>query len=56
VKQLAHLFEMSQAAISPTLADSHEAGLVTQRQSGHQRRYQLNPEPLKLVFEWVSIF
>jgi DNA-binding transcriptional ArsR family regulator len=54
VKQLAEPFEMSLPAISQHLQILCEAGLVTQRRAGRQRLYQLNPEPLKQVSEWVS--
>ncbi|WP_250125869.1 metalloregulator ArsR/SmtB family transcription factor [Chroococcidiopsis sp. CCMEE 29] len=54
VKQLAEPFEMSLPAISQHLQVLCEAGLVTQRRAGRQRLYQLNPEPLKQVSEWVS--
>ena len=54
VKQLAQPFEMSLPAISQHLQVLCEAGLVSQRRSGRQRLYQLNPEPLKQVSQWVS--
>lgn len=54
VKQLAQPFEMSLPAISQHLQILCEVGLVTQRRSGRQRLYQLNPEPLKQVSQWVS--
>ena len=54
VKQLAEPFEMSLPAISQHLQILCEAGLVSQRRSGRQRLYWLNPEPLKQVSEWVS--
>jgi DNA-binding transcriptional ArsR family regulator len=54
VGQLAQPFEMSLPAISQHLQVLCEAGLVSQRRSGRQRLYQINPEPLKQVSEWVS--
>lgn len=54
VKRLAEPFEMSLPAISQHLQILCEAGLVSQRRAGRQRFYQLNPQPLKQVSEWVS--
>jgi len=54
VKQLAEPFAMSLPAISQHLQILYEAGLVTQRRLGRQRIYQLNPEPLQEVKNWVS--
>jgi DNA-binding transcriptional ArsR family regulator len=54
VKHLAEPFTMSLPAISQHLQVLCEAGLVTQRRSGRQRIYQLNPASLKLVSDWVS--
>ncbi|OKH27024.1 ArsR/SmtB family transcription factor [Chroogloeocystis siderophila] len=54
VKQLAEPFAMSLPAISQHLQILCEAGLVTQRRLGRQRIYQLNPEPLQQVKNWVS--
>lgn len=54
VKQLAEPFEMTLPAISQHLQILCEAGLVTQRRAGRQRLYQLNPQPLKQVSQWVA--
>ena len=54
VKQLAEPFAMSLPAISQHLQILCEVGLVTQRRLGRQRIYQLNPEPLQEVKNWVS--
>lgn len=54
VKLLAEPFAMSLPAISQHLQILCEVGLVTQRRVGRQRIYQLNPEPLKQVMDWVS--
>jgi len=54
VKQLAEPFDMSMPAISQHLHILCEAGLVTQRKLGRQRLYQLNPEPLQEVSNWVN--
>lgn len=54
VKQIAEPFDMTLPAISQHLHVLCEAGLVKQRRAGRQRLYQLNPEPLKQVSDWVS--
>lgn len=54
VKQLAEPFAMSLPAISQHLQVLCEVGLVTQRKVGRQRLYQLSPEPLKQVSQWIS--
>lgn len=54
VKQLAEPFDMSLPAISQHLSVLCEAGLVTQRKVGRQRFYQLSPEPLKEVADWIA--
>ncbi|MBD2775223.1 ArsR/SmtB family transcription factor [Iningainema tapete] len=54
VKQLAEPFAMSLPAISQHLQVLCEAGLVKIRKSGRQRLYSLNPEPLKLVSDWIG--
>ncbi|MEM8809630.1 MAG: metalloregulator ArsR/SmtB family transcription factor [Cyanobacteria bacterium P01_G01_bin.38] len=56
VKQLAGPFDMSMPAISQHLSILCEVGLVTQRRVGRQRFYQLNPEPLKQVSDWVAYY
>lgn len=53
VKQLAEPFNMSLPAISQHLQILCEAGLVQVRKAGRQRLYQLNPEPLKEVSDWI---
>lgn len=54
VGELAAPFAMSQPAISQHLRVLREAGLVAERRVGRQRRYRLNPEPLKEVATWVA--
>jgi DNA-binding transcriptional ArsR family regulator len=54
VKELAAPFAMSLPAISQHLQVLYEAGLVQMRKSGRQRLYQLNPEPLKQVSDWIA--
>jgi DNA-binding transcriptional ArsR family regulator len=53
VKQLAEPFSISLPAISQHLKILCQAGLVTQQRLGRQRLYQLNPEPLRQVSNWV---
>jgi len=54
VKQLAQPFDMSVAAISQHLHILCAVGLVSQHRVGRQRFYRLNPEPLKLVSDWIA--
>ncbi|MEO0455394.1 MAG: metalloregulator ArsR/SmtB family transcription factor [Cyanobacteria bacterium P01_A01_bin.114] len=56
VKQLAAPFDISMPAISQHLSILCNVGLVTQRRSGRQRFYQLNPVPLKQVSDWVAYY
>lgn len=56
VKQLAAPFDMSMPAVSQHLKVLCEVGLVSQRREGRQRFYRLNPEPLKQVSDWVSVY
>ena len=45
---------MSRQAIAKHLKVLDEAGLVTIEQSGRERRYGLNPEPLGRVDAWLD--
>ena len=56
VTEIAESFEMTMSAVSQHLTVLREAGLVTQRKVGRQRIYRLNPEPLKIVSEWLSFY
>ncbi len=52
---IAVLFEsVSRQAIAKHLKVLDEAGLVTIERSGRERRYGLNPEPLRQIDEWLD--
>ena len=46
--------EMSQPAVSQHLRVLTHAGLVRDRREGRARIYQLNPEPLREVYDWLG--
>lgn len=54
VLSLAQPFDMTLSAVSQHLKQLHAAGLVSVRSEGRQRYYRLNPEPLRLVANWVG--
>jgi DNA-binding transcriptional ArsR family regulator len=56
VTRLARRFDTSLSAISQHLRLLREAGLVTVRQSGRERLYQLNAKPLRRVAEWIAFY
>ena len=51
---IAEPFEMSQPAVSQHLKVLREVGLVTQQKVGRQRRYRLEPEQLRQVYDWIA--
>lgn len=53
VSELAAPFAVSRPAISQHLRVLREAGLVSERRVGRERRYRLHPGPLREVSEWV---
>ena len=56
VADLAGPFRMTQPAVSQHLRILRDAGLVRAEQVGRQRLYQLNPRPLRDVFEWAGMY
>ena len=54
VKELIGAFRVSQPAISQHLRVLREAGLVSERRVGRERRYRLTAEPLMTVADWVE--
>jgi DNA-binding transcriptional ArsR family regulator len=42
--------------LSRHLAVLRAAGLVTERRDGRQRRYRIEPEPLRELYDWAAIF
>jgi DNA-binding transcriptional ArsR family regulator len=56
VTELAAPFVMSRPAVSQHLRVLREAGLVSERRSGRQRIYQLEPAALREVDLWLSSY
>lgn len=54
VGQLVRQFDMTQPAISQHLKVLRDAGLVTRHAVGRERRYRLNAERLRDVYDWVG--
>jgi DNA-binding transcriptional ArsR family regulator len=52
--QLGADFGLSQPTVSQHLKVLREAGLVSVREEGRCRIYQLRPEPLDRVYEWIE--
>lgn len=56
VSELAEPFAMSRPAVSQHLRVLREAGLVTERRDGRQRRYRIEVEPLEEVRDWLAAY
>jgi DNA-binding transcriptional ArsR family regulator len=54
VQQLADHFDMRRPSVSEHLKVLREAGLVSETRQGRERYYELQPEPLQEVREWLS--
>jgi DNA-binding transcriptional ArsR family regulator len=54
VHALAQPFAMSRPAVSQHLRILKDAGLVTERKAGRERRYRLCAAPLREVSRWVE--
>lgn len=54
VQELADHFDMRRPSLSEHLKVLKEAGLVTERRTGRQRLYSLEPEPLQQLAEWLT--
>ena len=54
VRDLAAGFPISRPAISQHLRILKEAELVSEERFGRERRYQLNPIPLRDVRTWIA--
>jgi DNA-binding transcriptional ArsR family regulator len=54
VGALAEKFDVSLPAISQHLKVLRNAGLVTERRSGRERLYSLDPAPLAAVVDWLA--
>jgi DNA-binding transcriptional ArsR family regulator len=49
-------FRASQPALSKHLKVLRDAGLVRTERAGRQRIYELEPEPLRAVDEWIATY
>ncbi len=56
VSDIAAHFEMSRPAVSQHLRVLLDAGLVTERRHGRERRYRLVPERLGPVRDWIALY
>ena len=54
VSVIAAHFEMSRPAVSQHLRILLDAGLVTERRHGRERRYSLVPQQLAPVRDWIA--
>lgn len=54
--ELTAQFQMGRTAVSKHLTILKEADLVTNRKSGRETRYRLNPAPLQEVKDWLSFY
>jgi len=54
VSDVASHFDMSRPAVSQHLRVLLDAGLVTERRHGRERRYRLVPERLDPVRSWIA--
>jgi DNA-binding transcriptional ArsR family regulator len=52
--EIARAFPISRPAISKHLKILRRAHLVDERRQGRHRLYQLNPEPLKTIDQWLD--
>ena len=53
---LAERFDSSRQAVSKHIKILHECGLVTTKQVGRERYYQIHPKKLKAVADWIEPF
>ena len=49
-------FPITRTAVNKHLMILTDAGLVVSRKNGREMRFKLQPEPLKEVQQWVSMF
>ncbi len=56
VGEIASHFEMSRPAVSQHLRVLLDAGLLSERRYGRERRYQLVPEQLSPVRDWIATY
>lgn len=53
---LAEKFDSSRQAVSKHIRVLHECGLLTTKQIGRERYYQIHPKKLKEVADWIDPF
>ncbi len=56
VGELVDLLGMSQPGVSKHLRVLREVGLVKVRQEAQRRRYEVQPEPLEEIHEWLESY
>lgn len=56
VGDLVERLKLPQPAVSKHLGVLRKVGIVTVTKQGQQRLYELNPEKLKTVHDWVKAF
>jgi DNA-binding transcriptional ArsR family regulator len=56
VNSLAERFAMSRPAVSQHLAILLRTRLVRARRVGRERRYRLQPRPLREIHDWVALY
>ncbi|HYE82779.1 MAG TPA: metalloregulator ArsR/SmtB family transcription factor [Clostridia bacterium] len=56
VMEITGHFTMSRTAVSKHLRILKEAGLVSERKTGRETRYKLQPEPLIELKRWLSYY
>ena len=56
VNSIAEKFNISRPAVSKHLKILYNSNLVKQRQSGRERYYRLNPQPLNEIYKWLEYF
>lgn len=56
IASITERFPITRTAVNKHLFVLSEAGLVTSRKIGRETRYELQPEPLRELQEWLSFF
>lgn len=56
ISEIADHFEMSRTAVTKHLQILTEAELISGRKEGREKIYQLHPEPLTEVKQWLSYY
>lgn len=56
VNSIADKFNISRPAVSKHLKILYNSNLVKQRQSGRERYYSINPQPLNEIYKWLEYF